>query len=81
MWNGKRKRSNTKKILLSILALVSASALAGVVPTSPTWGAIGGSIASQSDLQTLFNTKQNNLTLTTTGADASLVGATFNRVD
>ena len=124
-----------KKILLSILALVSASALAGVVPTSPsvtvgtlpdpstldasqfnkydgsvyirtstgtadgvadglwhysikagkwvkspvpTWGAIGGSIASQSDLQTLLNTKQNNLTLTTTGANASLVGATLN---
>ena len=124
-----------KKILLSILALVSASALAGVVPTSPsvtvgtlpdpstlaasqfnkydgsvyirtstgtadgvadelwhysikagkwvkspvpTWGAIGGSIASQSDLQALLNTKQNNLTLTTTGANASLVGATLN---
>ena len=44
-----------------------------------SWGAIGGSIASQTDLQSALNGKQATLSLTTTGnGTATLIGATLN---
>jgi hypothetical protein len=47
---------------------------------SATWGLITGPISAQTDLQTLLATKQNNLSLTTTGpcVASTLVGAVLN---
>ena len=44
-----------------------------------SWGAIGGSITSQTDLQSALNGKQATLSLTTTGTGtATLIGGTLN---
>jgi hypothetical protein len=54
------------------------------VEVSPTvgvvWGAISGTLANQTDLQSALDAKQANLTLTTTGTSgaATLVGSTLN---
>jgi hypothetical protein len=47
---------------------------------STNWGSIGGSLSSQGDLVAALATKQDTLTLTTTGSSgaATLVGATLN---
>ena len=48
--------------------------------TPGIWGSITGTLSSQTDLQSALNTKQNSITLTTTGTSgvATLVGSTLN---
>lgn len=57
----------------SIYTEISASA-------AMTWGAIGGTLSNQTDLQSALDAKQDDITLTTTGNSgaSTLVGSTLN---
>lgn len=57
----------------SVYTEISASA-------AMTWGAIGGTLSNQTDLQSALDAKQDDITLTTTGSSgaSTLVGSTLN---
>ena len=57
----------------SVYTEISASA-------AMTWGAIGGTLSNQTDLQNALDAKQDDITLTTTGSSgaSTLVGSTLN---
>jgi hypothetical protein len=58
--------------------VVTVDVNAGTIPAA--WGTITGTLSNQTDLQNALNSKQNNITLTTTGTSgaATLIGATLN---
>jgi hypothetical protein len=58
----------------------SGSVYIEIASNSAIWGAITGTLSSQTDLQNALNAKQNTITLTTTGTSgsATLVGSTLN---
>lgn len=58
----------------------SGSVYIEIASNSAIWGAITGTLSSQTDLQNALNAKQNTITLTTTGTTgaATLVGSTLN---
>jgi hypothetical protein len=70
-----KKKNITKNFTLELLKNFILDGNTGVL-----WGTINGNINSQTDLQNEFATKQNNITLTTTGSSgpATLVGDILN---
>jgi len=58
----------------------SGSVYIEIAANNAIWGAITGTLSSQTDLQAALNAKQNTITLTTTGTSgsATLVGSTLN---
>lgn len=73
-----KKKNITKNFTLELLKNFILSGYSNV-----QWGDITGNISNQTDLQAALNSKQNNITLTTTGSEgpATLVGSTLNIPD
>ena len=58
----------------------SGSVYVEIAANNAIWGSITGTLSNQTDLQNALNTKQNTITLTTTGTSgaSTLVGSTLN---
>ena len=52
-------------------SITGAEIIASVPPTTVDWGDIGGTLSSQTDLNTALNAKQDDITLTTTGTSGA----------